>query len=278
MNAVTTIHAARIATLLLAMCGALSSSAAEPPQVVRDVGLDQRLDQQVPLNLEFKDETGAQVHLGDYFDNRPVILVLAYYRCPMLCTQVLNGVVKSLRDVDFEPGKDYRIITVSFDPREGPELAAQKKETYTAAFNRPGADVGWHFLTGEQTPIVQLTSTVGFRFVYDPSLEQYAHASGIMVLTPQGRLSHYFYGIDFPPRDVRLALVEASQGRIGSPVDQLLLLCYHYDPTTGKYSASVMALVRTVAVVMMLSLAIPVGRAWYRDWRQGPTPPATTAT
>jgi protein SCO1/2 len=186
----------------------------------------------------------------------------------MLCTQVLNGLTKSLRHVDLELGRDFRVLTVSFDPREGPDLAARKKETYTAAFGRSGMEGGWHFLTGEQSPISKLAAAAGFRYFYDPNLDQFAHASAIMVLTPQGRLSHYFLGIDFSPRDLRLALVEASQGRIGTPVDQLLLLCYHYDPSTGKYSASVMNLVRVVSVAMFLALAIPVGRAWYRDWKQ----------
>jgi protein SCO1/2 len=267
-----------VGILQIALCAGTTSHAENPPQIIRDVGIDQRLNKPLPLELAFKDEAGQPVHLRDYFDNRPVILVLAYYRCPMLCTQVLNGVVKSLRDIDLEMGKDYRIVTVSFDPREGPELAARKKETYTAAYARPGADVGWHFLTGEQTPIAQLASATGFRYVYDPNLDQFAHASGIMVVTPDGKLSHYFLGIDYPPRDLRLALIEASRGRIGSRVDQLILLCYHFDPITGKYSASVMMLVRVVAVIMMLCLGVPVGRSWLRDWKKGRSQTSTIAT
>src|SRR5690242_10700818 len=209
--------------------------------VARDVGIDQRREAQVPLDLSFRDDTGRAGQLRDCFDSRPLILVLAYSRCPMLCTQVLHGLVKSMRDIDLELGKQYRVLTVSFDPREGPELAAQKKSTYAANYARAGAADGWHFLTGAQDEIDQLASAVGFRYVYDPEHDQFAHGSAIMVLTPQGRISRYFMGIDFPSRDVRLALIEASQGRVGTPVDRLLLLCYHFDPVIGRYSASTMS-------------------------------------
>jgi protein SCO1/2 len=255
-----------IATLL-ATVSLPSPENGAPIDVLRDVGIHQRLDNQVPLDLAFRDETGATVHLSDYFDGKPVILVLAYYRCPMLCTQVLNGLVDSLRGMDFEIGKQFRVITVSFDPREGPEIAARKKENYAAVYGRPGAESGWHFLTGDEDSIAQLTKAVGFRYAFDSALNQFAHASGIMVLTPQGRLSHYFLGINFPSRDVRLSLVEASQGRIGSPVDRLLLLCYHYDPATGKYYGATMTFVRLAAIATVLLISVPIARAWLRDWR-----------
>jgi protein SCO1/2 len=236
------------------------------PNILKNIGVDQRLDAQVPLELSFRDENGAAVHLRGYFDSRPVILVLAYYRCPMLCTQVLNGLVKSMREMDLDLGKQYRVLTVSFDPREGPDLAARKKATYSESYARAGAADGWHFLTGDQDAIAQLTNAVGFRYVFDPALDQFAHGSAIMILTPHGRISHYFMGIDFPSRDVRLALIEASQGRIGTPVDRLLLLCYHFDPATGRYSASAIKFVRIVSAAMLLLVGVPIGRAWYREW------------
>jgi protein SCO1/2 len=245
---------------------------AAPPNVLRDVGIDQRLDSQLPLELTFRDESGRSVKLGDYFGSQPTILVLAYYRCPMLCTQVLNGLVKTMREMDLELGKQYRVLTVSFDPSEGPELASRKKATYAESYSRPGAAEGWHFLTGDQDAIAKLTSAVGFRYVFDATNDQYAHGSAIMIATPQGRVSHYFMGIDFPSRDVRLALVEASRGQIGTTVDQLLLLCYHFDPTVGKYTASTMAFVRISAIATILLIGIPIGRAWYREHTRGDAP------
>jgi protein SCO1/2 len=248
---------------------ALAQAGNDPPLNIFDlVGIDQHLDEQVPPDLAFHDETGATVHLGDYFNSqRPVILVLAYYRCPMLCTEVLNGLVDSLQKINLDMGRQYRVVTVSFDPKDSPELAAQKKATYAKSYDRAGTEDGWHFLTGDQEAIQQLTRAVGFRYVYDAATDQYAHSSGIMVLTPQGKLSRYFFGIEYPARDLRLALVESSAGKIGTPVDQLLLLCYHYDPATGKYTASAMRLVRLCGVVTMLALFLFIGRGWYRDWK-----------
>jgi protein SCO1/2 len=236
------------------------------------VGLDQRLGESVPLDLPFRDEAGQSVTLGRYFQGKPVVLVLAYYRCPMLCTQVLNGLVAAMRPLPFELGQDYQVVTVSFDPREGPELAAAKKASYRDSYGRPGVDEGWHFLTGDQPAIDRLARAVGFRYVYDPKQGQFAHASGVMVLTPQGRLVRYFYGINYPPRDLRLGLVEASEGRVGSPVDQLLLLCYHYDPATGTYSAAAMTFVRLGGLATVLALGIFLVRGWRR-----PAPPLPEA-
>ncbi|HEY2828204.1 MAG TPA: SCO family protein [Pirellulales bacterium] len=255
--------------LLLLPSLVLAQAGDEPPTNIIDaVGIDQRLDEQVPPELTFRDETGATVHLGDYFKSQqPIILVLAYYRCPMLCTEVLNGLVDSLHQVNFDMDRQYRVLTVSFDPQDSPELAAQKKATYAKSYARTGTEDGWHFLTGEREAINQLTRAVGFRYAYDPATGQYAHGSGIMVLTPQGKLSRYFFGIEYPVRDLRLALVESSAGKIGTPVDQLLLLCYHYDPATGKYTASAMLLVRSAGVVTMLALFFFIGRGWYRDWK-----------
>ena len=207
-----------------------------PPALV-DVKIDQRLNEQVPLDATFRDETGRAVQLREYFGGtRPVILSLVFYECPMLCNQVLNGMTAMMKVMTLKIGEDYDVLTVSFDPREGPELARRKKDGYVRGLNREGAERGWHFLTGDEANIKRLTESVGFRYSYDAKTDQFAHASGIMVLTPQGKISHYFYGVEYGPRDVRLGLVEASAGKIGSPVDQLLLYCYHYDPATGKYA------------------------------------------
>jgi protein SCO1/2 len=246
---------------ILAACLYPASTArADAPEVLKKVGFDQRLDQQVPLNLQFTDETGATVKLGDYFGEKPVILVLAYYRCPMLCTLVLNGLVQGMRDMPFTPGKDYNVLTVSFDPRETPDLAAAKKKTYITSYGRDDASAGWHFLTGKPESIDALTKAVGFRYVYDAEHDQYIHTSGIMILTPQGRISRYFYGIRFPARDLRLGLVEASADKIGSPTDQVLLYCFHYDPATGKYSASILNFVRLGGAFTIVGL---VGMVWF---------------
>jgi protein SCO1/2 len=223
--------------------------------VLKQVGIDQRLNNQIPLDLAFRDESGREVRLGDYFKNgKPVVLTLVYYECPMLCNQVLNGVVGTLEAMTFTPGKEFEMVTVSFDPREGPELAAKKKETYLKRYRREGAGAGWHFLTGDKDSIDRLANSVGFRYVWDEQSNQFAHASAIMVATPQGRLSHYFYGIDYSPKDLRLALVESSEGRIGSPVDTLILYCYHYDPATGRF-APVMAVLRAAGVLTVFGLA-----------------------
>ena len=203
--------------------------------MLRDVGIEQHLNAQLPLDAVFRDEHGHEVKLGDYFKDRPVVVMLVYYRCPMLCTQVLNGFLKSSQAVPLQIGRDYQVVTVSFDPRETPELAAEKKNSYVRAYRRDGAADGWHFLTGDRQSIDRLTKVVGFRYHFDPKSDQFAHASGIALATPDGRLSRYFYGIEYEPDDLRLGLVESSSGRIGSLVDQVLLLCYHYDPLTGKY-------------------------------------------
>lgn len=231
------------------------------PPALRDVGIDQNLNQQVPLDLVFRDESGRVVPLGEYFKGKPVILSMVYYECPMLCTQVLNGLTASMRVLGFNAGQQYEVVTVSFDPREGPELAAKKKAIYLDIYKRPGAADGWHFLTGDETNIKRLADAVGFRFHYDPETGQFAHASGIMILTPEGRISSYYYGIEYSAKDMRLGLVEASAGKIGNPVDQLLLYCYHYDPATGRYGAVVMNMVRlggilTIAIMGTLILVL----------------------
>jgi len=228
------------------------------PQVLSEIGLDQRLDQQLPLDLPFKDEQGRDVRLGDYFGKKPVILTLVYYECPMLCTQVLNGLTSALRTMNFSVGTEFDIVTISFDPGETPELARGKKASYLERYGRDGAAGGWHFLTGTPASIDLLTKAVGFRYAYNASVDQYAHVSGIMVLTPEGRLSRYFYGIEYAPRDVRLALIEAADHRIGSPVDQLFLYCFHYDPKSAKYSLAVMRMVRGAGLLTLAALVVGI--------------------
>ncbi len=234
------------------------------PPSLRKVAFDQRLSEQVPLDLQFKDETGRDVSLNDYFSHgKPIILVLGQFRCPMLCTEVSNGLVRAMLDMDLNVGADFEVISVSFDDRETPAMAAAKKKTYLERYGRPQADAGWHFLTGEKEPIERLTKAVGFRFEYDAKHDQFAHASGIMVLTPDGKISRYFYDIQYAPRDLRLGLVEASANRIGSPVDQVLLFCFHYDPTEGRYGVAIMNLVRVGGVLTMAG----VGMLFFYLWR-----------
>ena len=205
------------------------------PELLKEVGVDQKLNDEIPLNLKFRDEHGNLVELAQFFVGKPVILTLVYYNCPMLCTQVLNGLDRSLQAIPMEIGKDFNVVTVSIDPTDRPVVAEAKQAMYAGMYQRPGAQYGWHFLTGEEPEIKRLADAVGFRYAYDPDSKQYAHASAIMLLTPEGKISRYFYGVSYPERDLRLGLVEASQGKIGSPVDQILLFCYHYDPHTGKY-------------------------------------------
>ncbi|HET9533476.1 MAG TPA: SCO family protein [Blastocatellia bacterium] len=224
------------------------------PKVLQDVGIEQRLNEQLPLDVTFRDETGREVRIGDYFGSKPVVLALVYYNCPMLCNQVLNGLVSSLRILSFDAGKEFNIVTLSFDARDTTELAMSKKEQYVKRYDRAGATEGWHFLTGDQQSIDRITEAVGFKYAFDPDTGQFAHASGIIVLTPQGKLARYFYGVEYYPKDLRFGLIEASENRIGNPVDQLLLYCYHYDPMTGKYGAVVLNIMRLAGLVTVVAL------------------------
>jgi protein SCO1/2 len=221
---------------------------------LKNVGIDQKLGSPLPLDAHFRDEMGRDVRLGDYFGKRPVVLALAYYDCPMLCTQVLNGMVRALKVLTFNPGQEYEVVVVSFDARERPPLAAEKKAMHMRQFGRPETSAAWHFLTGDLEPIKELTQAVGFRYVYDVHTTQYAHASAIYVVTADGHMSRYFYGIEFAPKDLRLGLIEAAQNKIGTPVDQLLLFCYHYDPTTGKYTPLVTNILRAAGGATILAL------------------------
>jgi protein SCO1/2 len=225
------------------------------PKPLNDVGIDQRLNEQVPLDTVFRDETGREVRLGEYFNHgRPVIITPVYYSCPMLCNQVLNELAGSLKTLSFDVGKEFDVVTFSFDAREKPELAAEKKEMYVARYGRAGAANGWHFLTGDQKSIDALTKAVGFRYTYDEKSKQFAHASGIMLTTPEGKLARYFYGIEYAPKDLRLSIVEASAGTVGTPVDTLLLYCFHYDPANGKYGLAILNIVRAAGALTVIGI------------------------
>lgn len=218
------------------------------------VKFEQQLGQQMPLDVSLRDDFGNDVMLKEYFHSRPVVLVLAYYRCPMLCNQVLRGLATSLRAVNLRAGSDFEVVVVSFDPSDNTELAAAKKAAVLEQYGHADQASGWHFLTGSKEATARLAHRIGFNFEYDPATNQFAHASGIVVVTPEGTLSRYFYGIDFLTRDLRLALVEASANQIGSPVDQVLLFCFHYDPSTGRYGLAIMRLIRVTGIATVLVL------------------------
>jgi len=224
------------------------------PALLRSVGIDQKLGAQVPADLPFNDESGQSVTLRQYLD-KPVILALVYYQCPSLCNMVLNGVLRSVKNLSMTAGDQYDIVAVSFDPRETSEMAAAKKASYIKGYNRPGTERGWHFLTGPEASSKTLADAVGFHYAYDAINNQYAHGSAIMLLTPEGRVTRYFYGIDYPARDLRLGLVEASDRRIGSPVDAVMLYCYHYDPSNGKYGMVIMNVLRVAGFLTVATLA-----------------------
>ena len=224
------------------------------PAALREIGFDQNLNARVPLDTAFNDESGRAVRLRDYFGQRPVVLVFAYYDCPMLCTVVINGLASALNVLSLEPGKDFEIVTVSFNPRDTPATASAKKASYIARYKQPGAAAAWHCLTGNQESIDRLTKAAGFRYVWDAETQQFAHPTGVMVLTPDGRVARYLFGIEYGPRDLRYAIVDASNGRVGSAVDSLLLFCYHYDPARGRYGVAIMRLIRAGGAATVLAL------------------------
>jgi protein SCO1/2 len=236
--------------------GAPPEAAPLPAPPLKDIGFDQKLGEAVPLDLAFRDEAGKTVHLRDYFGKRPVVLSLVYFDCPMLCGMTTDGLVRSLRALRLSVGTDFDVLSVSFDPRETSELASAKKGPVMRQYGRAGGAEGWHFLTGDKESVDALTRAVGFRYVWDVDQKQFAHATGILVLTPQGRIARYYFGIEYPAKDLRLGLIEASEERIGNVVDQLLLLCYHYDPKTGRYTAAV---TKTVRVAGIATLAVVAG-------------------
>jgi protein SCO1/2 len=243
--------------LMLAACsilGAAQPALAQPGGALKEVGFDQNLNAQIPLTTKFRDENGQPVQLSDYFGRRPVILVMGYSNCPLLCSQVLGEVTRSLKPLDFSIGKDFDIVTVSINPKETPEQADSLRRNYLKRYNRPGSESGWHALTGDEPSIDRLAKAVGFRYTYSPKLNLYAHASGFVLLTPAGRISRYFYGIEFPARELKYALIEASASRIGSPIDKLVLYCYDFDPATGKYTLAIMTVIRVLGVATALAL------------------------
>jgi protein SCO1/2 len=242
------------ALVLVTLPGWTQQPASAPPAPLRGVGIVQQMNQQVPADLTFRDETGRSVHLGDYFGKRPIVLSLVYFNCPFMCTEVLNGELRAFQGMSLNLAKDFDAVTVSFDPKDGPPEAAVKNRIYTGLYGRPTSSGGWHFLTGDQHSVEALTDAVGFHYAYDQPSGQFAHATSIMILTPDGRVARYFYGIQYPSRDVRLGLVEASNGKIGSPTDAALLFCYHYDPLTGKYGLVVLNVMRIAGIVTVLVL------------------------
>ncbi|HXF42797.1 MAG TPA: SCO family protein [Pyrinomonadaceae bacterium] len=242
------------------------------PDALKEVGIEQKLGNTLPLDATFQDEKGNSVKLGDYFKSgRPVILALVYYECPMLCNQVLNGLVGSLKGINLDAGKDFDVLAVSFDANEygKTELAANKKASYLENYQRPGTENGWHFLTGSQQSIDQITGAAGFHYKWDEKTNQFAHASAIIIVNPDGRISHYFYGIDYLPKDVKLGLIEASDNKIGTAADQLLLYCYHYDPATGKYGFAILNAIRLGGILTLLTLGAMVFIFWQRGRKSG---------
>ncbi len=249
-------------------------AASEPnglPPALQNVGIDQKLGDQLPLETVFKDENGNPVKLGEYFTKgRPVILALVYYECPMLCNQVLNGLNGSLKGMNFDAGKEYDVVAISFDARENekPDLAKNKKASYVERYGRPGAEKGWHFLTGTQDSIDLVTKAAGFNYHWDERSNQFAHVGGIMVITPEGKLSHYLYGIDYAPKDLKFALMESAGNKVGSPSDRLLLYCFHYDPATGKYGLAILSIMRLGAIATVFGLGAMVLVFWRRNKRK----------
>jgi len=245
-----------------------------PPPILREVSIAQRLNDPIPPDVIFRDEDGKAVHLGDYFGKKPIVLSLVYFDCPALCTEVLNGELRTMKAISLDLGKDFDAITVSFEPKDMPALAKAKRDVYAGQYGRPGAARNWHFLTGEQASIDALTQAAGFHYAYDSASRQYAHAPAILVLTPHGRIARYFYGVTYPARDFRLGLVEASEGKIGTPTDHALLYCYQYDPMTGKYGLIVMNVVRAAGLLTMLVLGIFMFVMFRRERNHPKGPPA----
>ena len=261
-------YAALIAILAAAVAFPVCAQQPATPAILSKVGITQNLNVQIPPDLVFRDEAGNSVRLGDYFGGKPVILSLVYFDCPALCTEVLNGELRTMKAISLNLGRDFEAVTVSFEPKDTPQLARAKRDVYAGQYGRPGAADHWHFLTGDQAAIDALMNVVGFRYAYDSSIRQYAHAAAILILTPDGRIDRYFYGVQYPARDVRLGLVEASQGKIGSLTDQALLYCYQYDPMTGKYGLVVMNVLRAAGGLTVLILGIFMTLMFLRERRR----------
>ena len=249
------------------------------PGLLSQVGIDQHLNQQVPLHLVFNDESGREVHLGELFGKRPVILAMVYYECPMLCTQVLNGLTGSLKGINLNAGKDFDVVAISFDPRDNdkPDLAKNKKLSYLEHYGRPGTDSGWHFLTGSQESIKAVTDAAGFKYEWDDKTQQFAHAAAVMVVTPEGKMSRYFYGIDYAPKDIKFGIMDSAQAKVGNPAEQLLLYCYHYDPASGKYGFAILRVMRLAGVATLLGLGAMAFVFWRKNKNNGSNNGQSTA-
>ena len=242
------------------------------PDMLRTVGIEQKLGEQLPMDAEFKDENGNSVKLGAYFNTgRPVILAFVYYECPMLCNQVLNGLTGSLKGMSFDAGKEFDVVAISFDARENdkPDLAKNKKASYLEHYNRPNTENGWHFLTGTEDAIERVTSAAGFNYKWDEKNNQFAHAAGVMIVTPDGKLSRYFYGIDYSPKDIKFGIMESAANKVGDPADKLLLYCYHYDPASGKYGLAILRVIRLFGVLTLLGMGTMIFVFWRRSKAKG---------
>ena len=268
---------------LLAIAAAVAGSPARGQEVkgptaglLRTVSFAQNLDAQLPLDTPLRDESGKAVRLGDYFGTKPVVLLFGYYECPMLCSLELNGLVRNLKILSMSVGKEFDVVMVSIDPTEKPPLARAKKAGYVKRYDRAGSEPGWHFLVGDEPEIKRLTGVAGFRYAYDAKSKQYAHPAGLMVVTPGGRIARYIYGVDFPANNLRWSLVEASAGKIGTPVDKVLLMCFHYDPDTGRYNFAVMSAVRLFGVATLAALGTFMLVMFRRD-RRAPGVPGPAA-
>ena len=236
------------------------------PPALEKAGIEQKLNEQLPVDAVFKDENGKEVRLGDYFGKRPVILAFVYFECPMLCNEVLNGLTGSLKSLSFDAGKEFDVVAISFDARENdkPDLAKNKKASYMKRYERPGTENGWHFLTGTQSEIDKVTKAAGFNYYWDAKSEQFAHAGGIMITTPEGKLARYIYGIDYAPKDIKFGVMESAESKIGNPAEQLMLYCYHYDPSTGRYGLSILKVMRLGGIVTLIAL----GAMFFFFWRR----------
>ena len=261
--------AAFVAAICMGAGGTHAQLAEQVPEVLEEVGVTEHLNAKLPLDLEFRNEEGNWVELRSFFDGeRPVILTLNYYRCPMLCGLMLNGVVDGLEEMAWTPGEEFEIVTISINPLETPELAKAKKQNYLKRLDRPAVAQGWHFMTGRELEIKRLAETVGFSYTYDPVSQEYAHAAAIFVCTPDGRVSRYLYGIEYPAKRLKLALLEAAEGTIGSTLDQLILYCYHYDPTNRRYTPVAMNIMRVGGGATASILAVVLGMFFFREWRR----------
>jgi protein SCO1/2 len=247
---------------------AAGAPAAELPPILREVGFDQKLNQALPLDVELTDEHGGAVKIGDFFGKRPVVLSFVYYGCPMLCLQSLSSLAATLGVLSENPGEDFEVVSISIDPRETPSLALEKKAHYVQRSGKPSIAQGWHFLTGSEANIKRVTSAAGFRYVWDETSQQYVHPAGIVVATPQGKVSRYLFGIDYGPRDLRLALLDAQGEKVGSPLERVLLYCYHYDLATGRYSLAIMRVVRLAGAATVFSLGTLIFVWTRRERRQ----------